>query len=176
MPVKKPDGSIRLCVDYRKVNAVTRADPHYMPTLKEVVQAVGSSKVVSKLDLTKGYYQVKVHKKDREKTAFISPYGKFEFVRTPFGLLNAHAVFQRLIETVLVDCQDFSKAYIDDIIVYSSNWKEHLRHIEQVLQALQQAVLTAKLSKCAWGRKYMQFLGHMVSKNLLSQSSFEELL
>ena len=123
--VKKPDGSIRLCVDYRKVNAVTRADPHYMPTLEEVVQAVGSSKVVSKLDLTKGYYQVQVHKKDREKTAFISPYSKFEFVRTPFGLRNAPAVFQRLIETVLVDCQDFSKAYIDDIIVYSSNWNEH---------------------------------------------------
>ena len=93
MTVKKPDCSIWLCVDYWKVNAVTRADPHYMPTLKEVVQAVGSSKVVSKLDLTKGYYQVKVHKKDMEKTVFISPNGKFEFVRTPFGLRNAPAMF-----------------------------------------------------------------------------------
>ena len=80
MSVKKPDGSVRLCVDYRKVNAVTRADTHYMPTLDEVVQAVGSSKVVSKLDLTKGYYLVQVDKKYSDNTAFISPYGKFEFV------------------------------------------------------------------------------------------------
>ena len=77
-------------------------------------------------------------------------------------------MFQRLIETVLVDRQDFNKAYIDDIIVYSSYWKEHVRLIQQVLQALQQAGLTAKLSKCVWERKYMQFLGHMVGNEKLA--------
>jgi len=91
VPVRNPDGSVCLCVDYRKVNVVTCPDPFYIPTLDEVIADVGSSCVVSRLDLTKGYYQVVVAPEDREKTAFRSEIGKYEFTRMLFGLRNAPA-------------------------------------------------------------------------------------
>ena len=98
VPVVKPDGTVRICVDYRRLNAVTKQDPYYMPTLEEILERVGSCGVLTKLDLSKGYYQVKVARGISGKTAFISPFGKFEFFRMPFGLRNAPAVFQRLMD------------------------------------------------------------------------------
>ncbi len=89
VPVTKPDGSVRVCIDYRKLNEVTKSDPYYMPTLDDILERAGSCNVLSKLDLAKGYYQVRVAAGSREKTAFISPFGKYEFSRMPFGLKNA---------------------------------------------------------------------------------------
>ncbi len=108
VPVRKPDGSIRLCVDYRKVNAITRREPYYIPGLEEMMELVGSGRVLSKVDLAKGFYQVVVEEKDRDKTCFTCPFGKFRFRRMPFGLTNAPSVFQRLMEEVLVGCESFS--------------------------------------------------------------------
>ena len=127
---------MHLCVDYRRLNDVTIPDPFYMPTLDEVVSAISENNVISKLDLTKGYYQVEVAEEDRTKTAFVCPFGKFEFTRTPFRLRNAPAVFQRLMDTVLKDCYEFSRAYLDDIVISSKEWESHLGHVQKVLAQL----------------------------------------
>ena len=118
VPVPKADGSVRICVDYRKLNSVTTGDPYYMCTLDEILERVGGSKVMSKLDLAKGYYQIEVEPGSVDRTAFITPFGKFAFLRMPFGLKNAPAVFQRGMEVVLGGCYAFAAPYIDDVIVF----------------------------------------------------------
>ena len=116
VPVAKKDGKIRLCIDYRKLNGVTQPDPYYMNTLDEILEKVGDSRCLSKLDLSKGFYQIGVEEKSVEKTAFISPFGKYSFRRMPFGLRNAPAVFQRTMEEVLRGCYHCAAPYIDDIL------------------------------------------------------------
>ena len=168
IPVKKPNGKIRICVDYRKVNALTRPIQFYMPLLEEILQKLGQSKVISKLDLSKGFHQVPVHPIDVHKTAFVCPWGKFEFQRMPFGLRNAPVVFQELMVRVLDSCREFARPYIDDIIVFSANWVEHLGHFKKVLQALKEAGLTANPTKCEWGGCHMLYLGHVVGSGHLA--------
>ena len=129
VPVCKKDGKLRLCVDYRKLNSVTQSDPYYMVTLDEILERVGDSGCLSKLDLSKGFYQIGVEKDSVEKTAFVSPFGKYAFNRMPFGLKNAPAIFQRCMEEVLRDCFDFAAPYIDDILVFSKNGVEHASHL-----------------------------------------------
>ena len=97
----KPDGSIRLCVDFRKLNAITQPDPYCMPLVEEQIAQVGEAKYLSKMDLSKGFYQVPLAEEEREKTAFVATGGKFEFTRMPFGLRNAPVTFQRLVDGVL---------------------------------------------------------------------------
>ncbi len=126
IPVQKPNGKVRICVDYRKLNAHTTRIPVYIPLLDEIVDRVGQSSVVSKLDLSKGFHQVPVKPEDQPKTAFVCPMGKFEFCRMPFGLTNAPAVFQQLMECVLEHCPEYARPYIDDIIIFSLDWESHL--------------------------------------------------
>ena len=107
--VPKKDGSKRLCVDFRKLNQVTRADPYPIPRIEELIDHVGNAKFISALDLTKGYWQVPVDKESQPKTAFVTPFGKYEFTTMPFGLMGAPATFQRLMDKVLEDV-DFADA------------------------------------------------------------------
>jgi len=151
--VKKPNGKIRLCVDFKKVNEVTRSISFYMPLIEEVIEATGSTSVISKLDLAKGYYQVRVRERDRHKTAFVCHRGKFEFNCMPFGVKNAPAIFQTLMDEVLNGMNMFVRTYIDDLIVFSKSWTDHNRHIREVLQALKAAGLTANPEKCQWEGK-----------------------
>lgn len=168
VPVRKPDGGIRLCVDFRKLNEVTKKEPYYIPGFDEMVELVGDGTVLSKVDLSKGFYQVEVDEEDRDKTCFICPFGKFRFRRMPFGLTNAPAVFQRLMDEVLVDCVEFSKVYIDDILVVSKDWNEHLCHLRKLLGVLRDAGLTCKRSKCSFGKKTLEFLGHQIGGGRIS--------
>ena len=162
VPVPKKDGTVRVCVDYRKLNEVTIADPYYMTTLEEILEKVGESRVMTKLDLAKGFYQVEVEPNSQEKTAFISPFGKFQFTRMPFGLKNAPAIFQRLMEVVLNDCYGFSAPYIDDILVFSSSGAEHVQHLRLVLEKLRKYGMTIKRSKCEFGKVKVEYLGHVI--------------
>ena len=162
VPVPKADGTVRVCVDYRKLNEVTTADPYYMTTMEEILERVGESKVMSKLDLAKGFYQVVVEPQSQEKTAFISPFGKFEFTRMPFGLKNAPATFQRLMEVVLRECYHCSAPYIDDIVVFSGSGAEHVEHLRLVMCELRRYGLTLKESKCEFGKERMEYLGHII--------------
>ena len=160
--VRKPNGKIRICVDFRKVNAVMTPVPFYMPRIEEVLEATGQAKVISKMDLSKGYYQVMVCPEDRDKTTFVCHKGKFRFTRMPFGVCNAPAVFQTLMDGVVRGLESFCRVYMDDLVIYSNSWTEHMTHVRQVLGALKNAGLTANPNKCEWGGRELQFLGDVI--------------
>ncbi len=162
VPVKKVGGGIRLCVDYRKLNEVTIKEPYYIPGLEEMLERVGSGRVLSNVDLAKGFHQVEVVSNDREKTCFVCPFGKYQYRRMPFGLANAPSVFQRLMDEVLVECVDFAKVYIDDVLVVSGCWEVHVMHLRKLFGMLKEAGLTCKRSKCVFGRRRLEFLEHVI--------------
>ena len=156
VPVRKSNGSIRLCIDYQKLNAATVDDPYEMPRIGDLLDEVAEARWISKLDLNQGFYQIPMDRDSMAKTAFCSPWGEFAFTRMPFGLKNAPATFQRYMEQ-----SDFSNTYIDDVIIYSSTFEEHLVHIESVLKALKATGLT-KPEKCVWGARSLEYLGRKV--------------
>lgn len=162
--VTKKDGSLRLCVDYRKLNSSTTDDPYQMPRVEEMLDRIGQAEYISTIDLAKGYYQVPVREEDRDKTAFVSPFGKYRFTRMPFGLKGAPTTFQRLMDGVLEGLQDSTSAYIDDIVIYSPDWESHCAHLTVVLERLRKEGLTAKSVKCQLGMRKCSFLGHVVGR------------
>ena len=166
--VKKPDGTARLCVDFKQINAVTRHQPFYMPREEEVLEGVGKARYISKLDLSKGYYQIRMKASDIPKTSFICHRGRYEFLRMPFGVKNAPAVFQELMQSLLNPHKGFSTAYMDDVVIFSNSWKEHVSHIKEVLNTLRRAGLTAIPRKCRWGGQSIQFLDHQVGGGRMS--------
>ena len=160
--VAKKDGDVRFCVDYRKLNRVAKFDAYPMPRIEELIDTVGPARVISTLDLAKGYWQIPVDEGSKDKTAFTTPFGLYEFNVMPFGLHSAPATFQRMINHVLRDCWSFARAYIDDIVIFSSSWEEHLDHLCKVLSCLQEANLTIKMAKCQFGRSEVRYLGHVI--------------
>ncbi|KAL5516832.1 hypothetical protein EMCRGX_G002255 [Ephydatia muelleri] len=160
--VKKKDGSLRVCVDFRRLNGVTRQDAYPMPRIDELIDRLGRAKVITTLDLSKGYWQVPVAAEDRAKTAFSSPYGLFQFTVMPFGLQGAPATFQRMMDELLRGTEGYSAAYLDDIVIYSDNWKDHMKHLKEVFRRLRKAALTVKFDKCQFGMDQCIYLGHMV--------------
>ena len=163
--VRKKDGSLRFCIDLRRINARTPADAYPVPRIEETLDALGGSRWFSALDLKSGYWQVPLAEEDKQKTAFsISGLGFWECNRMPFGLKNAGATFQRLMEECLGELQP-SKClvYLDDVIVHSSNFKDHLDNLEMVFRQLRNFGLKLKPSKCKFFRTRLQYLGHVVS-------------
>ena len=124
----KPNRGIRLCIDYRKLNKISTPDVFPMPLIEDLIDHLSQSKVISVLDLAKGYYQVPAHPNSLDKTAFVTPLGKYSFLVMPFGLCGAPAVFQHLMNTVLDGLVKFSSCYIDDIAVYSDFITDHFEH------------------------------------------------
>ena len=122
--VTKKDGDVRFCVDYRKLNQVARFDAYPMPRIEELIDTIGPAEVISTLDLAKGYWQIPMGEESREKTAFTTPFGLYEFEVMPFGLHSAPATFQRMINHVLQECRPFARTYIDDIVIFSKSWEE----------------------------------------------------
>ena len=160
--VRKKDNSIRLCVDYRRLNTVSCVDAYPMPRIDDLIDLIGQARYISTLDLTKGYWQVPVAEADRAKTGFTSPFGLFVFRRMPFGLQGAPATFQRMMDHFLEGMREFTGAYLDDLIVFSRSWTEHLQHVNTVLNRLRAAGLTAKPKKCQFGMAECVYLGHVV--------------
>ena len=167
--VRKKDGSLRMCVDYRQLNARTRRDAFPLPRIEESLDSLAGARWFSAMDLASGYNQVPVAEKDRAKTAFCTPFGLFEWNRMPFGLCNAPGTFQRLMERLFGDqqCQTLL-LYLDDIIIFSSTVAQHLQRMEVVLGRLQRENLKAKLSKCAFFKSEVQYLGHVISSKGVS--------
>lgn len=162
--VQKKDGGIRMCVDYRQLNAKTRKDAYPLPRIEESLDALAGAKWFSTLDLASGYNQVPMDEKDKEKTAFCTPFGLFEFNRMPFGLCNAPSTFQRLMERIFGDKRFHSLLlYLDDIVVFSTSFHQHLERLEMVLGRLQQHRLKLKLTKCHFFQSEVKYLGHIIS-------------
>lgn len=162
--VKKKDGSMRLCIDYRGLNNVTIKDKYPLPRIDELLDQLQGATWFSKIDLASGYHQIPIAKEDVPKTAFRTRYGHYEFVVMPFGLTNAPAVFMRLMNQVFRDYLDkFVIIFIDDILIYSRTAEEHEEHLRRVLERLQEHKLYAKFSKCKFWKKEIGFLGHRVS-------------
>ena len=162
--VRKADGGWRPCGDFRRLNDATEADRYPVPNIQDFTAHLAGATIFSKIDLVKGYHQVPVHPDHVCKTAVITPFGLFEFLRMPFGLKNAAQAFQRLMDTTLRGL-DFVFVYLDDILVASKSKQEHLDHLRQVLERLQTAGLTINLAKCQFGKSAIDFLGHRVDKH-----------
>ena len=171
--VKKKDGGVRICIDFRAVNAVTQPDPYQMPLNEEILDRLASARFISKVDLNKGFHQIPIHKEDCAKTAFCTPWGKFEFTGMPFGLRNGPAVFQRLMDQLLHEDKEVAQVYIDDIAIFSDSWEAHCRDIDRVLGRLKRAGLTANTSKCRWGQTKCEFLGHIVGEGKVSPAELK---
>lgn len=162
--VRKKDGSLRMCVDYRLLNAKTRKDAFPLPRIEESLDALAGAQWFSTLDLASGYNQVPVLEQDKPKTAFCTPFGLFEWNRMPFGLCNAPSTFQRLMQRMFGDqqCQSLL-LYLDDIVVFSSSVSQHVQRLEVVLDRLQKEGLKVKLAKCSFFRREVSYLGHIIS-------------
>ena len=159
--VPKQDGSSRFCTDYRLLNSKTKPDSYPIPRIDDCIDRVGNAKYVSKFDLLKGYWQVPLSEKAKELSAFVTPDGFYQYKVMPFGMRNAPATFQRLINTVtsgLTGCE----AYLDDIIVYSDTWEDHLQQIRALFNRLTSANLTVNLKKSEFAQAQVVFLGHIV--------------
>lgn len=164
--VKKKDGSLRMCVNYRQLNANTRKDAFPLPRIEESLDMLSGAKWFSTMDLARGYNQVAVSEADRAKTAFCTPFGLFEWNRMPFGLCNAPSTFQRLMQRMFGDQQCQSVLlYLDDIVVFSSTVSQHLLRLEMVLARLQTEGLKAKLEKCDFFKTEVRYLGHIISQD-----------
>ncbi len=161
--VPKSDGTQRFCTDYRKVNAVTKPDSFPLPLMEDCIDKVGSARFVTKLDLLKGYWQVPLTERAAEISAFVTPDDFFNYTVMAFGLRNAPATFQRLMNKVLGGVSK-CKAYLDDIVVYSDTWDEHLLTLKTVFERLQDASLTLNLGKCEFGKATVTYLGKQVGQ------------
>ncbi|GJQ99316.1 putative reverse transcriptase domain-containing protein [Tanacetum coccineum] len=162
--VKKKDGSMRLCIDYRKLNRITIRNRYPLPRIDDLFDQLQGAKYFSKIDLRSGYHQLRVREHDISKTAFRTRYGHYEFLVMPFGLTNAPAVFMDLMNRIFHEYLDkFVIVFIDDILVYSKSEEEHERHLRIVLEILRQKKLYAKFSKCEFWLQQVTFLGHIVS-------------
>ena len=164
----KADGSLRFCIDYRRLNAVTRRDSYPIPRMDDCMDTLGSANIFSTLDANWGYWQLPVREQDRKYTAFSSHEGLFEFNRLPFGLTNAPASFQRALDVILARFKwKTCLIYLDDIIVFSRDVESHIDHVDQILSVLRHAGISLKIDKCDFFTKTVKYLGHIVRPGTL---------
>lgn len=162
--VQKKCGAWRFCVDYRKLNSVTHKDAFPLPRIEDSLTSLTKAEWYTTLDLASGYWQVELEERDKEKTAFTTPLGLFQFERMPFGLCNAPATFQRLMQRCLGNqLTESALVYLDDVVIFSPDFATHLHHLETVFQSLARYGLKLRPEKCQFFRKEVKFLGHVVS-------------
>ena len=161
--VPKPDGTLRFCIEYRKVNAETKTDSYPIPRLEDCIDRVGNSAFVSKIDLLKGYWQVPLTDRAKEISAFVTPDGLYQCKTMPLGMKNAPATFQRMMSQVIAGLEN-CVVYIDDILVYSDSWEDHLKHMSVLFDKLSKANLVLNLKKSEFAKATVTYLGHVVGQ------------
>ncbi|XP_068229908.1 uncharacterized protein [Palaemon carinicauda] len=159
--VKKPNNSYRMCTDYRRVNSVTVKDAYPLPRIADIIDSVSNSKYLTQIDLLKGYYQIKLTDRTREISAFITPFGLFEYRVLPFGMTNAPATFQRMVHEVTRGLEGVY-VYLDDIVIASISWDEHLKILRELFKRLLEANLVINLAKSSFGKAKVTYLGHVI--------------
>ena len=170
--VRKKDGTLRFCIDFRKLNDRTKKDSYPLPRIQESMEAMVGARHFSCVDLKSGFWQVKMDEESRQYTAFtVGSLGVYEFLRMPFGLCNAPATFQRLMQNTLGELNlTYALIYLDDVVVFSQTEEEHLIRLRAVLERFQEHGLKLKPSKCQFFRTEITYLGHRVSKDGMSPS------
>ncbi|GJW61088.1 putative reverse transcriptase domain-containing protein [Tanacetum coccineum] len=164
--VKKKDGAMRMCIDYRELNKLTIKNRYPLPRIDDLFDQLQGACCFSKIDLRSGYHQLRVQEEDIPKTAFRTRYGHFKFTVMPFRLTNAPAIFMDLMNRVCKPYLDkFVIVFIDDILIYSKSEEEHEVHLKTILDLLKKEKLYAKFSKCEFWLKEVQFLGHVVNRD-----------
>ncbi len=167
--VRKADGSLRMCIDYRALNNQTIKDKFPLPRIDDLLDRLTKARIFSKLDLAQGYHQMRMEPGHEHKTAFRTPFGLYEWTVMPFGLTNAPAQFQRLMNSVLQDCvtDNYVVVYLDDIMIYSETEQEHIEHLRTVFTKLREQKLYLRLKKCSFFQSTVKYLGFIVSKGTL---------
>ena len=163
VPVLKSDNTVRPCIDFRKVNSVTKTDAYPIPRLEDCIDRIGQATFVSKFDLLKGYWQVPLTHRAKQVSAFCTADQLYLCRVLPFGMKNAPATFQRLMNNITAGLANVV-TYIDDVVVYSSSWKDHVVHINQLFERLGAAGLVVNLPKCEFGKGQVTYLGHLVGR------------
>ena len=161
--VRKKDNSIRLAVDYRAINSITIPDRFPMANANELLLTVGKSNYITSLDCTQGFFQIKLADDgSRERSAFVTHRGQYQFKRMSFGLSSASETYQKCVNKILEPIQDFAKAFIDDIAVHSDTWRAHLNDLDDALQRISDSGITLKISKCSFAQPRIKYLGHII--------------
>ena len=164
----KGDGTLRFCVDYRRLNEATLKDSYPIPKMDECIDSLGDAKIFSTLDCNAGYWQILLREEDREKTTFTCHAGTYQYIRMPFGLTNAPATFQRTLDILLSKFKWQScLVYLDDVIIYSNSVEEHIQHVDAILSALKAAGVSLKLKKCSFFTDKVKYLGHIIRPGTL---------
>ena len=161
--VPKHDGEFRFCTDFRKVNDKTKSDSFPIPRIADCIDQIGNAKFVSTFDMLKGYWQVPLTQRAREISAFVTPSGLYQYKVMPFGMKNAPATFQRMVNKLVRDI-DGCEGYIDDVVIFSDNWSDHIRQIKRFFQIMREAKLTINLMKSEFGKATVKYLGHIVGQ------------
>ncbi|KAJ8651318.1 hypothetical protein O0I10_013191 [Lichtheimia ornata] len=169
--VRKKSGELRLVIDYPQLNSKTMKDAYPLPHLDDLLGSMAGAQIFSTLDAASGYWQIPLAQEAIELSGFVTKYGTYEFTVMPFGLTSAPACFQRTMTSILGPfIGKFVFVFIDDIIIFSSSLQEHIKHLEQILQVCNQAGLRLKRAKCEFARTYVEYLGHIVSREGLLPS------
>jgi hypothetical protein len=161
--VKKKDGTLQMCVDYRRLNKLTIKDVYPLPLINTMIDKLKKAQYFTKIDLDGAYHQIRVKLEDIPKTAFNCELGHYEFTVMTFGFSNAPATFQRIMNEIFhTEENSFIIVYLDDILIFSETWREHLKHIKWTLDKLKENSLFAKMKKCEWGTQEVEYLGHII--------------
>ena len=163
--VQKKDGSLRMCIDYRALNAITVRNRYPLPNISDLLDRFAGARVFSSLDLASGYHQIRIGQDDIPKTAFTTPFGHYEFKVLSFGLTNAPATFQAVMNRMFGHLHKFCVVYLDDILIFSKTPEEHEEHLETVLRILERENLYAKLKKCDFNKAELLYLGHVLTRD-----------
>lgn len=165
--VRKKDNSLRICTDFRFLNSRTISDAYSLPRVDEILEALSGSKYFSVLDMGSGYHQVEIEEKQKERTAFtVGPLGFFEYNRMPFGLSNAPATYQRLMEQCLDGLHlGICFIYLDDVIIFSNSYEEHIDRLQRIFERIRQCGLKFSPKKCSLFQEKVKYTGHIVSEN-----------